>query len=71
MKNNPRVKLESILHKTVNRKKMKVWEFQSHTLSSFLAIKKSVTGVEGEGVESYFAFSIFVIIFVYTHEFTI
>ena len=43
------MKLESIFHKRVNRKKMKVWEFQSHMLSSFSAIKNTVTGVEGEG----------------------
>ena len=32
----------------VNKNKLKVWKFQSHRLSRFLAITKTVTGVEGE-----------------------
>ena len=35
-----------IFHKTVNENKLKVWKFQSHRFSGFLAIKRSVTGVE-------------------------
>ena len=35
--------------KNVNKNKLKAWKFQSHRLSSFLAIKKAVTAVEGGG----------------------
>ena len=33
--------------KNVNKNKLKAWKFQSDRLSSFLAIKKAVTAVEG------------------------
>ena len=43
---HPLVQLQLVFHKTVNENKLKVWKFQSHRFSSFLAIKRSVTGVE-------------------------
>ena len=36
-----------VFHKTVHQSKLKVWSFQKHKLSSFLAIRKTVAGVEG------------------------
>ena len=39
--------LRSIFQKTIgNRNKLKALKFQSHKRSSFLAIKKTVTGVK-------------------------
>ena len=49
IKNNPFLQLHSIFYKTINRNKMKVRRLQSHRLSSFSAIKKTVTGVERRG----------------------
>ena len=36
-----------VFYKTVHQNKLKVWSFQNHKLSSFSAIRKTVTGVEG------------------------
>ena len=44
-KNDPRMQLPSIFHKTVNRNKLKVWKFHNHRISSFSAIKKTVIEV--------------------------
>ena len=41
--NVPGMQLLSFFYKTVNRNKLKAWTFQSHRLSSFSAIKKTVT----------------------------
>ena len=55
MKYNPRLQLHSIFQKTGNRNKLKVLivigivTIQSHRLSSFSTIKKTVTGVEEGG----------------------
>ena len=48
IKNNPLMQLGSIF-----RNKLTVLKFQSHTLNSFSAFKKTITGVEGgeEGVK--------------------
>ena len=48
IKSNPLMQLDSIFYKTVNKNKLRVWKFQSHRFSSFLAIKETVTGVEVE-----------------------
>ena len=47
IQNNPLTKLCLIFHRAVNKNKLKAWKFQSHRLSSFLAIKEIVTRVEG------------------------
>ena len=60
MKNNPRIQLHSIFHKTGNRNNMKVLKFQSHRFSSLPAIKKTVNGVEeGEGGSSFYSYHYF------------
>ena len=48
-----------IFHKTGNQNKLQVLTFQAHRLSSFSAIKQTVTGVEegtGEGGCKFFLF---------------
>ena len=42
IQNNPLIQLYLMFHKTVNKNKLEVWKFQSHSLSSFWAIKKMV-----------------------------
>ena len=51
IQNNPLMQLHQMFHKTVNKNKLKVSKFQSHRISSFSAIKRTVTGVEGGGVK--------------------
>ena len=46
---NPLMQLSLIFYKTVDKNELKIWTFQSHRLSSFSAIKKTVTGVEEGG----------------------
>ena len=41
------MQLRLIFHKTLNKNKLGVRKFQSHKLSKFSAIKKTVTGVKG------------------------
>ena len=68
IKNNPLMQLHSIFHKVVIRNKLKVLKFQSHRLSSFSAIKKTVTRVEvGDGGGGSVLF-ILIMIFVCTHK---
>ena len=62
IKSNPLMQLDSIFYKTVNKNKLRVWKFQSHRFSSFLAIKETVTGVEVEWGEIYFIIMIFLCI---------
>ena len=47
IQNNPLVQLRLIVHKIINKNKLKVWKFQSQRLIKFSAIKKAGTGVEG------------------------
>ena len=62
------MQLHSIFHKVVIRNKLKVLKFQSHRLSSFSAIKKTVTRVEvGDGGGGSVLF-ILIMIFVCTHK---
>ena len=49
IQNNPLLQLLLIFLKTVKKYKLEVCKFQIHRLSSFSAIKKTVTGVEGGG----------------------
>ena len=68
IQNNPFMQLRLICHKIVNKKKLKAWKFQSYRLSSFSAITKTVTGVEGKRGSVRF---VLIIIFVCTHKFPI
>ena len=57
IKNDLGMQLHPIFRKTINRNKLKVRKYQSHSLTSFSAIKKTVTGV-GEGVSSFLSLSL-------------
>ena len=48
IQSNPLLHLDLIFHKKVNKNKLKILKFQSHRLSSFSAIEKTITGVEAE-----------------------
>ena len=45
--------LHWMFYKTVNENKLKVWKSQSHRLSSFSLIKKTVSGVAASSFYSY------------------
>ena len=47
-KTNPLMQLRLVFHKAINKNKLNVWKFRNHRLSSFSAINKTVTGVEGK-----------------------
>ena len=59
IQNNPLMQLGLIFHQTGNKKKLKVWKFQSHSLNSFSAIKKTVTGMERRGSKFVLFLSLF------------
>ena len=59
------MQLHTLFHKTVNRNKLTLWKFQSHRLSSFTAINKTVT-VNGRGGCKFFLFiSLFLSVHLY------
>ena len=68
IKNNPLMQLHSIFHKVVIKNKVKVLKFQRHRLSSFSAIKKTVTRVEVGGGGGGSVLFILIMIFVCTHK---
>ena len=69
MQNDPRNQLRSVFQKTAYKNKLKPLKIESHELSRFLVIEKTVTGVWG-WVREYVLF-IFIIIFICTHKFPI